>query len=178
MTKRDFFRVIIKLFGLYSLILTIFTFIPANLSFVTYELNFFVVLLILGITFFIAMIYIFLIRKTDKIIDILKLDKGFDDDRIEIENFNTLNIIKLAVLLVGGFLIIDYFPEFLNHCFFAFKKSVSRNGLLSDIEDVQFSRIDYFNWSISVMNLVLGYLLLTNYDRITSWLTRNDTKEE
>ena len=36
MTKRDFFRLIIKIFGLYSLLLTVFTVIPNNISNILY----------------------------------------------------------------------------------------------------------------------------------------------
>ncbi len=175
MTKRDFLRLIIKLFALYSLILTVFSFIPANISYITQQFDIFIALLILGVAAIIGLIYVILIKKTDKIIDALKLDKGFDEEHIHMENFNNLNIIKLATLLVGGFLIVDYFPEFLNHCFFAFRRSVSNNDFWGSVDEVVYgTRIDYFNWAISVMNLILGYILITNYHRISTWLIKKE----
>lgn len=63
MTKRDFFRTIIKLFGLYALILTVFTFIPQHISYVAFEFDFIVLFWIIGVTVFIVLIYIFLILK-------------------------------------------------------------------------------------------------------------------
>jgi len=87
MTKRDFFRIIIKLFGLYALILTVFIYIPTNISYVTFQFEPIVLLWIFGAAALTALIYILLIRKTDLIIDFLKIDKGFDDDRIEFWKF-------------------------------------------------------------------------------------------
>ena len=174
MTKRDFFRIIIKLFGLYALIITVFTYIPTNISYVTFRFEPIVLLWIFGFVAIAVLIYILLIRKTDLIIDFLKIDKGFDDDRIEFGNFNSQKIIQLALILIGGFLIIDYLPDFLQYTYLAFKKEVSPNGL-NFMEDFSFGKItDYFNWVISGLNLIVGYVLLTNYDRITKWLNRKE----
>ena len=162
MTKRDFFRIIIKLFGLYSLILTVFTYIPTNISYVTFQFEPIVLLWIFGAVALTVLVYILLIRKTDLIIDFLKLDKGSDDERIEFKNFNRQKIMQLALILIGGFLIIDYLPDFLQYTYLAFKKEVSPNGL-NQLEDFSFGKItDYFNWVISGMNLIVGYILLTN----------------
>ncbi|WP_191859492.1 hypothetical protein [Hanstruepera ponticola] len=172
MTKRDFFRIIIKLFGLYSLILTVFTYIPTNISYVIFQFEPVVLLWIFGAVALTVLVYIILIRKTDLIIDFLKLDKGFDEERIEFENFNSQKIIQLALLLIGGLLIINYLPEFLQYTYLAFKKEVSPNGL-NQLEEFSFGKItDYFNWVISGINLIVGYILLTNYYQITKWLNR------
>jgi hypothetical protein len=174
MTKRDFFRIIIKLFGLYALILTVFTYIPRNISYVTFQFEPIVLLWIFGASVLIILIYVLLIRKTDLIINLLKLDKGFDDDRIEFGNFNSQKIIQLALILIGGFMIIDYLPDFLQYTYLAFKKEVSPNGL-NFMEDSSFGKItDYFNWAISGLNLIGGYVLLTNYARITKWLNKKE----
>jgi len=89
-------------------------------------------------------------------------------------NFNSLKIMKLALILIGGFLIIDYLPDFLQYTYLAFKKEVSPNGL-NQLEDFSFGKTtDYFNWVISGMNLIVGYVFLTNYDRIIKWLNRKE----
>ena len=174
MTKRDFFRIIIKLFGLYALILTIFNYIPSNLNFVTYDFSFISIIWVLIATGLAVLIYVFLILKTDTLIDLLKLDKGFDDDKIELVNFSSQKIIQLALLLIGGFLIIDYFPNFLNYSYLAFKAQVSFKGL-NYIDELNFGRpLDYFNWAIATINIIIGYLLLTNYYKLAKWLTRKN----
>lgn len=173
MTKRDFFRIIIKLFGLYSLILTVFNYIPSNISYVTF--NFEPMLLWgFGATALVILIYIFLVLKTDRIIDLLKIDKGFDDERIELGNFNSEKIFKLALIIIGGFLIVDYLPHFLQYTYLAFKNHASPNGL-NPMEEIAFGKpTDYFNWTIAGMNILIGIILITNYDRISKWLIRKE----
>lgn len=178
MTKRDFFRIIIKLFGLYSLILTVFYYIPSNISYVTFQFEPIVLLWLFGASLLAILVYVFLILKTDLIIDLLKIDKGFDDEQIDFGSFNSQKIIQLALIIIGGFLIIDYLPDFLQYTYLAFKKEVSPSGL-NQLEEFGFGKItDYFNWAISGMNLIIAYFLLTNYNRVTKWLTRNEKNIE
>lgn len=173
MTKRDFFRIIIKIFGLYSLILTVFIVLPTSMGYIT-DFDPTTLLWIFGITVLIVLMFAFLIYNTDKIINLLKLHKGFDDDRIELGNFNNEKILQFALILIGGFLFLGHLPDFLQYCYPAFKKQVAPNGL-NFMEGMAFgSSVDYFNWAISGMNLIMGYLILTNYNRIATWATRKE----
>lgn len=173
MTKRDFFRIILKLFGLYSLILAL-SYIPSNIGYVTFQVEPIVLLWITGAIAFVILAYVFLILKTDRIIDLLKIDKGFDDERIELGNFNSESILKLALIILGGFLIIDYLPNFLQYTYLTFKMKVNATGL-NQLEQFNFGTSkDYLDWGISIMNLVIGYVLLTNYARIAKWITRKE----
>ncbi|TRZ46153.1 hypothetical protein DMZ48_02525 [Robertkochia solimangrovi] len=132
---------------------------------------------IFGIIIFLVLIFTFLIQKSDRIINALKLDQGFDDNRIELGNFNKENILQLALILIGGFLIIDYAPVFLHFCFLAFKSKVSRDSS-NLMNELFFGRTqDYFNWTIAGLNIILGYLLLTNTTIIIKWLTRKEKKK-
>ena len=177
MTKRDFFRMIIKLFGLYSLILTVFTYIPKNISYVTSEFEPITLLWVLGFVTLTALIYIFLIRNTDLILNKLKIDEGFDDDRIEFTNFDSQKILQLALILIGGLLIIDNFPDFLQYTYLTFKKEVSHKGP-NIFEKYSYDKTkDYLGWAISVVNLIVGYVLLTNYNSIIKWLDRKGKNE-
>ncbi len=174
MTKRDFFRIVLKLFGLYSVILTVFNFIPANIGYVTYQFEPIAILWIIGATILAVGLYVLLIRKTDKIIAWLKIDTGFDDDRIEIGNFNAMGIVKFALIIIGGFLVIDYLPNFLHYSYLAFKSEVSPNGLNMLESYGNDGQVDYFQWTIAIMNLVLGIVLLTNYKRIANWIEKRN----
>jgi len=175
MTKRDFFRIIIKIFGLYSLILALFYYIPSNIGFMIYEITPLILIGLCVVIFLLVLIFAFLIRKTDKVIDILKLDTGFDSPRIELGNLSGLDIMKFALIVIGGFLMIDYLPEFLQYCYLAFKSKVSRNGINPVLDEFSYGNsVDYFQWVVSGLNLLLGYILLTNYSRIAKWLTRKE----
>jgi len=173
MTKRDFFRMIIKLFGLYSLILSVFNYIPSSFSSLiatNFKISF--VFMFLGVLATTIFIYVLLILKTDTIIRVLKIDRGFDDDNIMIGNFNEVSIFKFAIILFGGFLTITYLPDFLYYCYFALKKAVAPEGLSDVIDYFPYSpKVDYFKWIISGTNIIIGYLFLTNYSRITNWLS-------
>lgn len=177
MTKRDFFRIIIRLFALYLLLLTIFNFIPSNISYLTYELAIWPILIILGSAVLMILLFVFLLRKSDTVIDVLKLDKGFDDERIEFGNLGSLDIVKIALILIGGFMILDHLPEFLHFCYLGFKKEISATGL-SPLEAPGLDEFwDYFRGFISVINILVGYLILSNLSRLSKFLVNLKTKQ-
>lgn len=178
MTKRDFFRIIIRIFALYLLLLTIFNFIPTNVSYLSYELAIWPVLIILGSAVLMILLFVFLLRKSDNVIDVLKLDKGFDDERIELGNLGSLEIVKIALIFIGGFMILDYLPEFLHYCYLGFKKEISVTGL-SPFEAPGLAEFwDYFRWFISGVNLLVGYLILSNLGRLARFLINLKTKQK
>ena len=103
MTKRDFFRILIKLFALYGLILNVFNYLPYNFSYMAYANDSSIYFMLLGFVLLTVAFFVIIVWKTDAIINFLKLDKGFDDERIEFQNFNVKNIIKFALIFIGGF---------------------------------------------------------------------------
>jgi len=167
MTKKDFFRILIKLFGLYSVVITLFKLIPTYFSYALYNFDIPTILLALGASLISVAFFIALLFFSDKIIYILKLDKGFDDNYIKIGNITDVHIVKSAILILGGLLIIDNFPTFINYCFIYFKNHISLKGS-SDIS--LFQPIKYFDFLISALSLLIGYLMLSNYSRISKWL--------
>lgn len=165
MTKRDFFRLLIKIFGLYSFIISLFMFLPEMIStFVLYK-DYSYLFISMGGFLVITFFCFLLISKADLIINKLELDKGFDDENVILGNMNSFMIFKLAVLLVGFFLIMDYVPSFLYHVINAFKKEVTSYGI-----DAQ--KVDCFGLTVSFVNIVLGYLLITNYKRIAEYFDK------
>ncbi len=172
MTKRDFFRLIIKLFGLYSLIITVFTIVPSQLAYLTLPFDMIYYVWVFGVLLLTAGIYILLIQKTDKVIDWLKIDRGFDDTQIVLGDFNEVKIIKLALIFIGGFLIIYNFPEFIERCYLAFKYSVSTDEIVHSqgYGDAFYSFS--VNWGMSGINTLLGYIILANYKHIATWFEK------
>jgi len=89
MTIRDFFRILITLFCVYILVQVTFYYIPLNAFSLLYSLD--IVWSIVSSILLVAVSYLifkFLTKKVDNIIDWLKLDKGFDNNIIQIGNFN------------------------------------------------------------------------------------------
>ena len=175
MTKRDFFRIIFKVFGLYFMVLIIFNYIPTAISYLSFQVDAFGLLLILLLgTIFSVGLFIMLIRKTDNIIEWLKIDKGFDDERIEIGNFNGLNIVKFALILIGGFMFLDFVPNFIYQSFLAFKNEIPTNNMNSVEGFGNNGQVDYYEWAIAAVNLIIGFIILSNYNRFATWIeTKN-----
>tara|TARA_B100001146_G_scaffold223320_1_gene237695 strand:- start:970 stop:1500 length:531 start_codon:yes stop_codon:yes gene_type:complete len=173
MTKRDFFRIIIKLFALYAATISIFSLIPTYAGYAVDALDSLTLLLSLAVLIVIVSILLVLIFSADKIIDLLKLDRGFDEPRIDLGNLKEMNILKLAIILISGLLIIDNTPIFLNHTYLAFKDQISNSNLNSVFT---YDQVDYFQYAISAVSIVIGYLMITNYTKVAKWLSKSDKK--
>jgi hypothetical protein len=175
MTKKDLFRLIIKIFGLYSVITIIFSVFPSNVGLVISQIDFVGIVWIVFSLIAIILFFTLLIYKPDKIISWLKLDKGFDEDKIEFQNFNNSNILKLAIIVIGGIILIQNIPAFLSHTLFAFKSSAG-NGLNDNM--FKFGLRDYIHWTTSFLNIILGYLMLTNYSYVSKLFKDKDKNNE
>ncbi len=163
MTKRDFFILLVKVFGLFSIVKILSSGIPVHVFFALMQIDMLnLIWLIIAIIVIIGL-FVFLIFKTEKIVSLLRLDKGFDDDHIELGNFNAVNIVKLASILFGGYLILNNIPTFLSHTLFAFK---------GEIVGRTYEAMDKFKWAVSGINMIIGYLILTNYSFISKILSK------
>jgi len=83
MTKKDFFILIIKIFGLFSVVSSLFSILPSNISFALMDFGFFSLIWIAVVLVVIIGLFVLLIFKAEKVVKLLKLDKGFDEDRID-----------------------------------------------------------------------------------------------
>ena len=101
MTKSDFFRLLIKSIGLFFLITTSLTYFPMILAFFISDFYWSSLLFILGGIGFLALVYIFFILKTDQIIQLLNLEKGFDDSKFDLGYLTKQGLFQLALLIVG-----------------------------------------------------------------------------
>ncbi|WP_445716711.1 hypothetical protein [Flavobacterium sp.] len=166
MTKRDFFRIIIKLFGLYSLVISLFTFVPQNISnlyIYKEELSFLFV--IIGSFLLLIALFLFLLFQTDWIINKLNLTSNFDDDQIILGNLNTNSIYTFSIILIGGFMIIDNFPILLMDLINEFKLRISNYSITNH-------DTNYFWFAVNFLNVLFGYLLVTNCKSITKFLDK------
>ena len=167
MTKRDFFILLIKIFGLQALIVSLFSILPTTISYTSFDGGLetaSIVIISLGV---IVLLYVLLFHYSEKVVDWLKLDKGYEDDRIDLKNFSSTNIIRLACLLLGGYLVIHNIPTILNLLFFIIKY---------DQEGLEFGVSNNLELGIGVLNLVIGYLLVTNHIFISKILEGKKTE--
>jgi len=156
MTKRDLFRLLIKISGLYFLISVVFSPMPGNLTLLISNADL-VSILIWGVTSILTIgIFVLLIFKPDTIINILKLDKGFDDNNVNIQDSSADKILLLAIIIIGGILLTKNVPLLISNSIFAFKTSVSEY-LYSKANNKLNIQI-----GVNIANIIIGYLMIAN----------------
>jgi hypothetical protein len=160
MTKRGFFVLLIKVFGLNALVAGIFSTIPNNLMVGFSSVDISVILWTIAVVGIFVGICWILVLKADWLAALLKLDKGFSDERIELGNLSSADIMKLGVFVIGGLLLIRSIPDLLSRVFWAFK---------GELVGTEFNERDKFNFAVSVLNVLGGYLLMTNYDLVSKF---------
>jgi len=173
MTKRDFFRIIIKLFGLYQIIIVFFQTTTTYISLAYPQFGFsdgIWGLFALGISVFFLVV---LLNKTDYIIRLLKLDSGFDDDRIEVGNLNSQSILQIGIILIAGPLILYNIPQFLTRVYVAFRSEFDEGNVIGLISGSEIT----LHWFISGSSIIIGYLLLTNSKKMAVWLNQQSKIE-
>lgn len=132
MTNRDFFRLMIKLFGLYQFLLLIFTFLPSNLQLIFNDFfSMSSIISIVLITLFIIAVYYVFVKNPDLIINFFKLDRGFDKNEITVSNLNSDTILQIGMVLIGGFLIVDNLGYFISSFITYFKISYMKENFES-----------------------------------------------
>ncbi|MBZ0246196.1 MAG: hypothetical protein K8H85_09640 [Cyclobacteriaceae bacterium] len=163
MVIRDFFILLIKLFGLFSLI--------KGLSLLSISLGRFDIIVLMSVIIgagVIVGLFWLLISRADKLVDFLKLENGFSEKRIELGNVKPSDIIKLGTFIIGGLLVINNIPEFLSNAYWAFKGNISGDEFISS------NRIKL---TVSGLNILLGYLLATNYAFVSSIINEKKVQE-
>lgn len=157
MTNRDFFRILIKVVGLYFFIQVLFTFLPSQIGFLSFNKDSSgmagTILYISIIILFIVGLLYFLIRFPEKIIDFFKLDQNFDQQKISINNFNQKNILTISLIIIGGFSIIENITTLLSGLYLVFRKSVDPMFPVSENTSI--------NLILPTLNLFLGGILIT-----------------
>ncbi len=167
MTKRDFFIPVIKLFVVMYIVASLFSVLPSNISIALMDIDAFSLTLIIVAVLIVIGQFVLLVFKSDKVVELQKPDKGFDDDIIELGNINSVDIVKIGSFIIGALLILDNITAFLSHTLFAFKGSVV--GQVYGTQDKLYRAVN--RW-----NLDLGCLLIINYDFMAKLLktTKNN----
>ncbi|MBW8242447.1 hypothetical protein K1F50_06505 [Muricauda oceani] len=168
MSKTDFFRIIIKMFGLYCFIEALFQFTPnLSVSWGFDSARLVISLISLLSTLIVAYLLLF---QTNRLIKFLRLGKGYDSEHIETKDLNKKGLFNLGLIMIGLLMIVDNIAQFLNFCYLAFKKQVSSNGL-DEIEGAMlYQQLDYNWWIISGLNVLFGIIILINYKQISKLL--------
>ncbi|NLU38995.1 MAG: hypothetical protein GXX78_08915 [Bacteroidales bacterium] len=166
MTIRTFWTLFIKILGIW-LILSGLTVIPQFISAFTFFGNqhddnilgviYIIVILLLtvGLYFIVLKLFVF---NSNWIIDKLNLDKGFQEETIDL-NITLRTVLTIATIVIGGLILVDSLPMLCKQIFtFIQQKTVFR-------EDPQFSWIIFYS-----VKTLIGYLMMTNSKYVIDYI--------
>jgi hypothetical protein len=170
MTIRTFWTILIKILGI-SLVLSSLTVLSQFFSTFSILRNYntdnlsvialFVGLLLLTIALYIFVLWLFLFR-TIWVIDKLHLDKGFTEEKIEL-NIQQSTVLTIAVIVAGGLIFVDSFPRLCQQIFLFFQQK-------SMIKEDPHSGLIIFQ----LVKTIIGYLLMTNSQPIIKFIDRQN----
>ena len=168
MTIKSFWTIIIKILGIW-LILSSLTVISQFISFLQFfgssnNDNLFSLALPLIFILLTLLLYLLIIRlfvfKTDWIIDKLRLEKGFKEDRIDL-NINHTTVLTIATIIIGGLIFVESFPQLCRQIFVFLQ------------EDKMFRESKTSAWIIfQLVKTIIGYLLMTNSQVVVKFMDK------
>lgn len=122
-----------------------------------------------AIFFFAIVIYTFilwlLVFRTTWLIDKLRLDKGFVEERLEL-NIQRSTVLTIAVIIIGGLMLIDSLPQLCRLIFIFFQQNETFR------KDPKSSFI-----ILHLVRILLGCFLLTKSKFIVTFIDRPQTNE-
>ncbi|CAN5354552.1 hypothetical protein BH09BAC3_BH09BAC3_09270 [soil metagenome] len=161
MTKRDLFILVIKLLALYFVVATLFSALPDTIYSVYGRGDFIQILWSVVVFGIIIVLFRYLISNADKVVDLLRLDKGFADARIDLSTITASHILEAGVFVIGGLLLIGKVPGILSQFYQGFKDGLAGKELILDGQ---------INSGIDFLNVVIGFLLITKREAVAMWL--------
>jgi hypothetical protein len=179
MTPRSLFNVILKIFGLLFLknIVIILGLLTASFSFFTQPGSFDpkvaygngilgTIFNLLALIAYCFIIYLLLLR-TNYIIDKLKLDQGFNQEEFSF-HFSTHLVLTIAIILIGGLILINSIPDFFEDVFSYFLRKYygSETGFPYNTYIV-----------LSAIKTILGFLIIGERKRIIGFIENKRTKK-
>lgn len=175
MSIKTFWNILLKILGFW-LILSGFGVIPQFIwAFSVFEhrpddkitpgLIYLAVLLLITASLFIIILWLFVFR-SGWIINKLKLDKGFDDEKIDL-NIRLNTALTIAIIVIGGLMFVDSLPELLRNIYSGFvQDELVRKTPVTPLIILYLAKT------------IIGYLLMTNSRMIIGFITKRATENE
>jgi len=173
MTPRSFFNIVIKILGLYflkNIIETIPQFISTASLMAASDSTEDAAYIFIG-TSVILSFYIFtsfvLLGRTNKIVNMLRLDQGFDQNDFSLEISNT-SILTIALILIGGLILTNEIPNLCRSLYiYVTQRNLSR--FAQERPDLSYS-------IFIAVKIILGLLLVGERKRIVNFITSKQNK--
>lgn len=170
MEIKDFFKLALKLIAIFYAIDAIFL-IASNIQYFinTYEYKVYTVAWTILSTFIPVLMYYLIFVQSDRLIKILRIDRGFEGQKVHFGNLSSSEILKIAFIIFGLLMIVWGLPNFVTNCFYALKYSAGPKFYEPNPDTIRF---DYFEMTQSAIYMLLGYLMVSNYKRIAIWFDK------
>jgi hypothetical protein len=173
MTPRSFWIILIRILGIWfvldslEIIYGYLSYIPLFSDITPIS----AILTALGITslvfiFFFLILYLCIFR-TNWIIDKLKLDKGFTEEKFEL-NMHRSSIYAISIIIIGGLILIRSFPQLCRQLILYFQQSSLPRDYSSNP-----------TWSYILLNLIqtiIGVYLITSNRTIVNFIENQKRK--
>ncbi|RRQ45289.1 hypothetical protein [Chryseobacterium sp. SC28] len=172
MQINTFWKILLKIIGL-LLLFSCISLIPqfySTLSFTSGNLDTENLLIVWLMQILSVIIYILIIRlflfKTEWLVEKLKLEKNFNEERIDV-NIKSSTVLNIAIIVIGGLMITESFPNFCSALF----HFLQQKTLFKDYPDS--------HWLIfHFIKIIIGYLLLTNGKRFAEYIEKESVEEK
>jgi len=175
MTIRTFWTIFIKILGIW-LVLSFLTVIPQFLTIIPiFQSNisdhpFGMIAYVVSILVITIGIYLFILRlfvfRTSWLIDKLHLEKGFEEEKVEL-NIQRSTVITIATIVIGGIIFVDSLPHVCRLMIGFIKES---NPIRESPNLVWF--IFY------LVKIIVGYLLMTNSQFVVGFINKQQVIPE
>jgi hypothetical protein len=175
MTIRTFWTIFIKILGIWLVLsfltviqqfVTIIPFFQANGNDISFNMVAYIVSILIvtiGIYIFILRLFVF---RTSWLIDKLHLEKGFEEEKIEL-NIQRSIVFTIATIVIGGIIFVDSLPHLCRLTIGFIKES---NPIRESPNLVWF--IFY------LVKTIIGYLLMTNSQFVVSFINKQNVKPD
>lgn len=170
MSPKSLFIIIVRIVGLFLLI-DVLRVIPQLLKTFSFMISHDLLIASIGVIFSLAILFIYYIvvkyalLNSEKIVDKFSLDKNFTEEKFEL-NIHHSTIIKIAIVFIGGYLIITYFvPMILEIYTFIQNQSTDENFYYEGLPESK-----YMNLVHDTIMVLIGYFMLGNSRAITNFI--------
>ncbi|NDV47159.1 hypothetical protein D0T49_08890 [Paludibacter sp. 221] len=166
MSIKTFWNILLKVLGIFLLlgVFQIIVQLAATIPFIWDRHEFIPIIIAVLLIVAVFVGYFFLIRAfffaPAWLNKILRLDQGFTEERIDL-NIKTSAILRIAVVVVGGVVFIQSFPELCRQIFIVYQQKVALNV------NAGFQLV-----IICLVKLVIGYLLVANNKRVADFISK------
>jgi len=173
MTIRTFWTIFLKIFGLYLIWQTL-TILPGFFSTLIFMNTqgdkaslFTTFAAIIFITCFFITILRYCIIKTDWIIEKLQLEKGFAEEKLEI-NIHRSSLLSIVIIVLGGLMLADGLPLLVYYGF----QYIQHNNTYTKFMDNRSTP-----WLVTnFLKIVIGYFMVSDSRLIVNFIERKRRK--